>query len=192
MAPCEDRPIEASVHFGAEQAAPPAFEPCLCMLQHGFVGCGIPKCTACVLRMCAICLRVKGMLLKDAINKDGFRHWYEGELIRAFGYVALGLLLFIFGASALEIFWERSDEHWVWSALKLVGAFAGVILGGLSWIRFSRLIARAEILAHQAVCPSCKVYGRLQVDDERSDPETLDRVLQCRCNKCHNLWAIYF
>jgi len=162
------------------------------MLRCDFVEYASRKCTASILRGRPICLRVHGMLLKEVINKDGFRHWYEGELIRAFGYVALGLLLFVFGASALEIFWERSEEHWIWSALKLVGAFAGVILGGLSWIRFSRLIARAEILAHQAVCPSCKVYGRLQVDDERSDPETLDRVLQCRCNKCHNLWAIYF
>lgn len=132
------------------------------------------------------------MVLKNVINKYGFRHWYEGELIRAFGYVALGLVLFIFGASALEIFWEETDAPWVWSVLKLVGAFAGIILGGLSWIRFSSLIARAEILAHQAVCPSCKAYGRLQVEDERSDPETLDRILQCRCNKCQNQWPIFF
>jgi hypothetical protein len=132
------------------------------------------------------------MLLKDVINRYGFRHWYEGELIRAFGYVALGLMLFIFGASALEIFWQPSEEHWLWSMLKLVGAFAGVILGGLCWIQFSRLIARAEVLAHQAVCPSCKAYGRLKVQDERSDPETLDRVLQCCCNKCHNQWPINF
>ncbi|MFM1880831.1 MAG: hypothetical protein RLZZ344_1065 [Pseudomonadota bacterium] len=132
------------------------------------------------------------MLLKEVINRHGFRHWYEGELIRAFGYVALGLVFFIFGASALEFFWEHSEQHWIWSVFKFLAAITGVILGGLSWIRFSRLIARAEILAHQAVCPTCKAYGRLWVDDERSDPETLDRVLQCRCNKCHNLWAIYF
>lgn len=132
------------------------------------------------------------MLLKEVINRYGFRHWYEGELIRAFGYVALGLVLFIFGASALEIFWGEHQDHWLWSAFTLVGAFAGVILGGLSWIRFSRLIAQAEILANQAVCTSCKAYGRLTVDDERSDPQTLDRVLQCRCNKCHNTWQIYF
>jgi len=132
------------------------------------------------------------MLLKEIINRHGFRHWYEGELIRAFGYVALGIVLFIFGASALEIFWETKEDYWLWSALKLIGAFGGVILGGLSWIRFSRLIAMAEILANQAVCPSCKAYGRLTVADERSDPETLDRILQCRCNKCHNDWQIFF
>ena len=74
------------------------------MLQCGFVEWVSRKCAAGILRMRTICLRVNGMLLKEVINKDGFRHWYEGELIRAFGYVALGLLLFVFGASALEIF----------------------------------------------------------------------------------------
>ena len=39
--------------------------------------------------------------LKDLINEDGFRHWYEGELIRAFGLMALGVLLLILGVSAL-------------------------------------------------------------------------------------------
>lgn len=162
------------------------------MLQCGFVELRGREYSAPRLRRLGIWLRVEGMLLKDVINKEGFRHWYEGELIRAFGYVALGLMLFIFGASALEVFSERGEQHWVWSALTLLGALGGVALGGMSWLRFSRLIARAEILAHQAVCPACKVYGRLQVDDERSDPETHDQVLQCRCNKCHNHWAIYF
>ena len=132
------------------------------------------------------------MSLKTLINKDGFRHWYEGELIRAFGYVALGLLLFIFGASALEIYSDASEEGWVWRGLKLTAAFAGIILGGLCWIRFSRLIARAEILAHQAVCPGCQAYGRLIVHDERSDPSTLDRVLVCQCKKCKHDWSIYY
>lgn len=130
------------------------------------------------------------LALKEQINAQGFRHWYEGELIRAFGYVALGLVLILFGVTALEMFWSEVEDGWLWRLLKVVGAFLGVGLGGICWLQFSRLIARAEIYAKQAVCPNCKAYGRLIIKDERFDPQTLDRQFFCQCNKCSHQWTI--
>ena len=124
--------------------------------------------------------------LKDLINEDGFRHWYEGELIRAFGLMALGVLLLILGVSALEVFFNLGPGWPLDRLAALASSLIGVFLAGLCWLKFSSLIGRAELLANQAVCSNCHAYGRLLVDDERLDSESLERVLNCTCQKCQH------
>ncbi|MFZ9722503.1 MAG: hypothetical protein ACO3WO_07850 [Burkholderiaceae bacterium] len=122
--------------------------------------------------------------LKELINEDGFRHWYEGELIRAFGLMALGVLLLLLGVSAIEVFFNLGPGWPLDRLAALASSLVGVFCAGLCWLKFSSLIARAELLANQAVCSNCKAYGRLVVDGERLDTETMDRVLNCKCQKC--------
>ncbi|MGA1473534.1 MAG: hypothetical protein ACO326_10285 [Burkholderiaceae bacterium] len=122
--------------------------------------------------------------LKDLINEDGFRHWYEGELIRAFGLMALGVLLLVLGVSALEVFFNLGPGWPTDRLAALASSLLGVFLAGLCWLKFSSLIARAELLANQAVCSNCNAYGRLVVDEERLNTETMDRILKCSCQKC--------
>ena len=124
--------------------------------------------------------------LKDLINEDGFRHWYEGELIRAFGLMALGVLLLILGLSALEVFFNLGPGWPLDRLAALASSLIGVFLAGLCWLKFSSLIGRAELLANQAVCSNCQAYGRFLVDDERLDTESLERVLNCICQKCQH------
>lgn len=121
---------------------------------------------------------------KDLINEDGFRHWYEGELIRAFGLMALGVLLLVLGVSALEVFFNLGPGWPTDRLAALASSLLGVFLAGLCWLKFSSLIARAELLANQAVCSNCNAYGRLVVDEERLNTETMDRILKCSCQKC--------
>ena len=128
--------------------------------------------------------------LKDLINEDGFRHWYEGELIRAFGLMALGVLLLILGVSALEVFFSLGPGWPLDRLAALASSLIGVFLAGLCWLKFSSLIARAELLANQAVCSNCQAYGRLLVDDERPDTESLERVLNCTCQKCQHRFVM--
>jgi hypothetical protein len=122
--------------------------------------------------------------LKELINEDGFRHWYEGELIRAFGLMALGVLLLLLGVSAIEVFFNLGPGWPLDRLAALASSLVGVFCAGLCWLKFSSLIARAELLANQAVCSNCKAYGRLVVDGEGLDTETMDRVLNCKCQKC--------
>lgn len=128
--------------------------------------------------------------LKELINEDGFRHWYEGELIRAFGLMALGVLLLLLGVSAIEVFFNLGPGWPLDRLAALASSLVGVFCAGLCWLKFSSLIARAELLANQAVCSNCKAYGRLRVDDERLDTETLDRVLSCTCQKCSHKFVM--
>jgi hypothetical protein len=128
--------------------------------------------------------------LKELINEDGFRHWYEGELIRAFGLMALGVLLLLLGVSAIEVFFNLGPGWPLDRLAALASSLVGVFCAGLCWLKFSSLIARAELLANQAVCSNCKAYGRLVVDDERLDTETLDRVLSCTCQKCSHKFVM--
>ena len=128
--------------------------------------------------------------LKELINEDGFRHWYEGELIRAFGLMALGVLLLLLGVSAIEVFFHLGPGWPLDRLAALASSLVGVFCAGLSWLKFSSLIARAELLANQAVCSNCKAYGRLVVDEERLDTETMDRVLNCKCQKCGHMFVM--
>jgi hypothetical protein len=124
------------------------------------------------------------MGLGDGLRKHGFQKWYRKELTRSH----LGLLLLVLSAVGLLASVELVGRDMPIS--NRLGAFVlMVVCGGISlWSlrRYCYLMMRAEHVAGQAICPGCKTYGRLAL--ERDDPQ--QESLQVSCRNCRHLWRI--
>jgi len=122
------------------------------------------------------------------INSAGFRKWYEYELIRAFGFLGLGVLCLVASMASLEDILEtRFDLE---QAPKYILSFLALVIAGWSWYRFLNILMTAEHVSKQAVCPGCKRYGLFTVTDERSTPDQSERLLSVTCKKCGHGWRL--
>lgn len=124
------------------------------------------------------------MKLAEGIRKHGFRKWYERELLQSHAHLALTFLcaIGIFGAIDATLRFRSWTEQLVDLAAVLLCTATGV------WAlrRYLRLLAHAESVAHQADCPECKTYGRMEL--LQADPSGED--VQVRCRKCGHTWHI--
>jgi len=125
------------------------------------------------------------MRLGDGLRKHSFRKWYQSELTRSH----LGLLLLILSAlgllASLELVGRDMPTSNRLGALVLM-----IVCGGVSvWSvrRYFFLMMRAENVASQAICPHCQTYGRLAL--ERDEPQ--QESLQVSCRNCRHAWRIF-
>lgn len=137
--------------------------------------------------------------LAEGIRKHGFRKWYERELLYGHAHLAgvilctLGLMMALEAASRFR---STSDQ--------LVDFAAVVVCAGAGlWAlrRYLFVLMRAEAIAHQADCPGCKAYGRLELVTVRAAPcanpapdsgESPDAgSLRVRCRACGQEWEIH-
>jgi predicted Zn finger-like uncharacterized protein len=124
------------------------------------------------------------MRLADGIRKHGFRKWYERELLRSHGHMALlvmctlGILGSLEAASSARTASDRVTDL----LTMLVCAGAGI----WSLRRYLYLLSHAEAVANQATCPACQTYARLNLLQASDDGGT---VLVC-CRKCEHRWQI--
>ena len=122
--------------------------------------------------------------LAEGIRRQGFRQWYERQLLRSHAHLVLTFLCLVGVFAALESL--RDTRGW---GERAGGIGSAVLCGGAGlWAmrRYLRQLGRAELAAHQAVCPQCKAYARL--DLVQSDA-TGDRVV-VRCRGCGHGWRI--
>jgi len=122
------------------------------------------------------------MDIAGRIRRRGFRGWYQAELLRSHGH----LLLLLACALALAAGIEVMVRHIGGQRLLVAGCL--LVAGGIgAWAlrRYLFLLMRAEHIAHQAVCGSCKAYGRWQVERELGDT----RIEVC-CRACGHRWPI--
>ena len=133
----------------------------------------------------------------DRIRTDGFRRWYERQLIESHAW----LVSWFLGVIVLVAGWELAGANGVSS---LSGAL--LVLGGLavslySWKRYHLLLEIAEGLGMQAVCPGCKTYGKFKVESsgpaplpEEGDPALENNTgsvwLRAHCRKCGDEWML--
>jgi hypothetical protein len=121
--------------------------------------------------------------LFDGIRKVGFRKWYERELLSSHAHMVLAFLCIIGMMAAFEAF--RGGTL----ADKLFDAGAIVACGGIGiWAlrRYLYLLMNAEVIANQANCPNCKVYGLFTaLSENKAHGHTL-----VRCKKCAHEWHI--
>ncbi len=133
----------------------------------------------------------------DRIRTDGFRYWYQRQLIECHAWLVSWFLGVIVLVSGIEV--AGAD-----AASRMAGGL--LLLGGLaialySWKRYRLLFEIAERLGEQAVCPGCKAYGRFRV--QRSWPAPLpdggDSLLEnhgggvwlrAQCRKCGDEWVL--
>ena len=126
------------------------------------------------------------MSLADKINEAGFRQWHEYELVRSFGYLAMGVLALIAALALLEGVLSPNTGVGRWISL---GACFGLLcLTGWSWLQFLRILIVAESVSRQAICTQCQRYGSIRIVDERTSPDLSERLLGCECKKCGHRW----
>lgn len=123
------------------------------------------------------------MGLAEGIRKVGFRKWYERELMSGHAHLVLLLMCVLGVMMALEAstrFASAADQAIDFGAVVLCTA-AGL------WAlrRYLARLARAEAIAHQADCPACQAYGRLQCTDDNAEE------VHVRCRSCGHSWTIY-
>lgn len=124
------------------------------------------------------------MKLADGIRKHGFRKWYERELLQSHAHLVLTFLCTIGIFAAFEAFGRfRSLSDQLTDILAIVACTA---IGIWALRRYLRLLLHAEVTAHQADCPGCKVHGRFKLESEN----TRDGSVQVCCNKCQHRWTI--
>ncbi len=124
------------------------------------------------------------MKLAEGIRRHGFRKWYERELLQSHAHLVLTFLCLLGLFAAFEAAWRFRD--WVDQATDLV---AGALCAGIGlWAlrRYLRLLTSAEAVAHQADCPSCKTYGRLELVQS----DATGTSVQVRCRHCGHEWHI--
>ncbi len=128
------------------------------------------------------------------LRERGFRRWYERELARSHLQLVLLLLCAVALMGAMEAFSTHQGGEPVLMVASMV--IAGVT-GGWALRRYLFHMMRAELLAHQAVCPQCKAYGRWRLEShhepqakEGADATADAATTQVRCVKCSHGWTI--
>ncbi len=133
----------------------------------------------------------------DRIRTDGFRRWYERQLIECHAWLVSWFLGLIVLVSGIELAGAGSSSR-----------FGGIllILGGLaltlfSWSRYRLLLEIAERLGEQAVCPKCDTYGKFSTVaagpnplPDGGDPALENHGggiwLRVKCKKCGDEWML--
>jgi hypothetical protein len=129
------------------------------------------------------------MRLDEAIRRRGFRRWHERQLYEAHAYLVTGLLALIMMAIALEVIAFRQSAAG-FLALLTIGAAGGATCV-FAWRRFTIMLAFAEYVAEQAVCPACRVYARFAIDRAVDAPDSVTGcALDVRCRACGHTWSI--
>jgi hypothetical protein len=139
------------------------------------------------------------MGLAEGIRRHGFRKWYERELLRGHAHLGAVIMCTLGLMMALEAatrFRSLSDQLIDFTAV-VVCSSAGL------WAlrRYLFLLLRAEAIAHQADCPSCKAYGRLEVVSAggasvsaasgSEGPVGGTQSVTVRCRACATVWQIH-
>lgn len=133
------------------------------------------------------------MPLVSAIEKRGFRKWYERELVRSHSHLVLLLFCALAAVGALEAF---SNQRGSDKLLMLVSLLTAAAIGAWAVRRYLFYLMRAELIAHQASCGQCAAYGRWRV--ERHEPAAADEAsvdgapmaMRVCCVKCGHRWRI--
>lgn len=118
----------------------------------------------------------------DSIRRNGFRKWYERELLSSHAYMVLAFLSMIAVVGSMEAFRGSADGAAV-AALFVVLCAA---IGAWAVRRYVFLMMRAEQTANQANCPECGAYGRFTLIGQRLPLREVD----VRCQRCARDWVI--
>ena len=133
----------------------------------------------------------------DRIRTDGFRRWYERQLIECHAWLVTWFLGLIVLVAGLEMAGGGAG-------LRVQGAvmgFAGLAVTLFSWARYRLLLEVAERLGEQAVCPQCDAYAKFAIAasgptpmPDGGDPSLENHGggiwLRAHCRKCGHEWMM--
>jgi predicted Zn finger-like uncharacterized protein len=124
------------------------------------------------------------MKLAEGIRKLGFRKWYERQLLQSHAHMALSFCCGIGIFAALEA--ASRFRSWVDQLTDLVALLVCTAVGLWALRRYLYLLTHAEAVAHQAECPVCKTYGRIELLQAAASGDEV----QVRCRHCSHVWQI--
>jgi hypothetical protein len=124
------------------------------------------------------------MKLADGIRKHGFRKWYERELLQSHAHLAFTFVCLVGVFAALES--ASGDPTWAARSGDIAVALLCVGSGLWAMRRYLFLLHHAELAAHQAECPQCQAYGRLELIQSDASGD----CVQVRCRGCAHVWRI--
>jgi hypothetical protein len=124
------------------------------------------------------------MKLAEGIRKHGFRKWYERELLQSHAHLLLTFFCTIGLFAAFEALGRFRSVGDQLTDIVAIGVCA--VTGVWALRRYLCLLMHAEVTAHQADCPACKVYGRFKLASE----DDKNGSVQVCCNKCQHRWTI--
>lgn len=102
----------------------------------------------------------------DRIRTEGFRRWYERQLIECHAWLVSWFLGLIVLVSGLEVAGAGGASR-MSGVLLLIG---GLVVTLYSWKRYRLLLEIAERLGEQATCPGCNTYGKFKVESSGPAP----------------------
>ena len=128
------------------------------------------------------------MAIPTFIRQRGFSKWYERELLRSHSHLVLLILCAMGVMGAVEAFSQGGDARLLMVLSLLVAAVVGV------WAvrRYLFHLMRAEVIANQASCPGCGVYGRWLIEtSEAGDTRAgTPAMMAVCCRRCTHRWRI--
>lgn len=124
------------------------------------------------------------MKLAEGIRRHGFRKWYERQLLQSHAHLILTFLCLIGIFAALDAM--RGTVGWGERAEEILTAILCAGAGLWAMRRYLFLLHHAELAAHQAECPQCKAYGRLDLVQSDASGERV----AVRCRGCGHGWRI--
>jgi len=129
------------------------------------------------------------MDIPQSIQRQGFRKWYERQLLTGHAHLVLVVLCAVTVVGALEAHFSQPDS----SRLQmLANVVASAAIGAWALRRYLFLLMRAEFIANQAVCATCKSYGRWAIESQTDPDERTEQPpqMRVRCRKCEARWVI--
>ena len=129
------------------------------------------------------------MNLAESLRTQGFRRWYERQLVEGHLWLVTGLLALIMTTIAFEVIAFRDSIGGLLALIAVGGG--GVALCLYAWLRFTRQLGLAEHVAGQATCTSCRTYGKLAFVSLALDVRApTGGQLHVRCRSCGHEWSI--
>ena len=129
------------------------------------------------------------MDIAETIREQGFRRWYERQLVESHAWLVTGFLALILTAAAVEMIAFRESIGGFLALVAVGGGGAALCL--YAWRRFTRQLFLAEHVAGQATCAACRTYGKLAfVSASRPEGAAIGRAVRVRCRRCGHEWAI--
>ena len=129
------------------------------------------------------------MDLPESLRAQGFRRWYERQLVESHAWLVTGILSLIMTLIAIEVIEFRETLGGFLMLLAIGGAGAALCL--YAWLRFNRQLFMAEHVASQATCTSCRTYGKLAFVSASYDTRAPSgNAVKVRCRSCGHEWAI--
>jgi len=119
--------------------------------------------------------------LFESVKRDGFRKWYERQLLSSHAYMVLAFLSAIALVSSME---AQRHARGLSEVMDMAFVLVCAVIGIWALRRYLFLLMRAEDAANQASCPDCGEYGRFRPVRERTD------AIDVRCHKCSREWTI--